>query len=137
MAIACDRFNCALTPRVTGGHRSGGCVKVDVFEREHRNQFFLGTSRESAALYEFSGVLVGSEHSIPERNIAEVIFMDVELMMYRMQFGRLNQVSEPMRCSHIGVIKIFSSASEEVVPERPHQRTTEQRVQDDGAENGI
>src|SRR5713101_6833640 len=79
MAIACHRFNCALTPHVTGGRRSGRCFKVDVLEGEHWNQFLLGTLRESAALYEFSGVLVGPEHSIPERNIAEVIFMDVEI----------------------------------------------------------
>src|SRR5882672_6602697 len=42
-----------------------------------------------------------------------------------------------MRCSHIGVIKIFPSASEKVVPEKSHQRTTEQRIQNDCAENGI
>src|SRR6266850_331294 len=111
--------------------------KIHVLKQEHRYQFLLGSPGESATLDERCRILVRTEHSIPEQNVPEVVFVYIKLVVNRMQLRRLNQVPPPLRGSHIGVIKIFSSAGEKVVPEGSHQGATKQWVQDKCTETGI
>ena len=110
---------------------------VDILERKHRSELLFGSRRETASNCKLSRVLVGSEQSIPEWNVREAVRVNVELMMYGVKFRGLDNKSEPCGCPHIGMVEILACGSEEVVPERAHHGATQQRVQDDGAENCV
>ena len=63
---------------------------IDVFEQEHGRQVFLILLGKSAIWCELCSVLIGTEYSIPDRQIGVVVIMHVQLVMDRMEFGSLD-----------------------------------------------
>jgi hypothetical protein len=53
-------------------------------------------------------IAVGAKQAVPHRNVAEVVTVDIILVMDGVQFRRLNQESQPRRGFDIGVIEIFA-----------------------------
>ena len=91
-------------------------------------------AREAARGRERIGVLVRAEQAIPDRQVGEVVAVDVDLVMNRVQLRRLDEVLEPARRLEVGVIEVLAGRGEEVVPERSLQRDAEQRVEDQRAQ---
>ena len=58
-------------------------------------------------------------------------------MMHRVKFRGLDEVAQPARRSHIGVIEILASSSEEVVPKGAQQRATQQGIEHQRAQNCV
>src|SRR5262245_54203682 len=56
--------------------------------------------------------------------------MHIQLMMDRMQFRRLNKVSQPPRRFDVGMIEQFARSGEKIEPECAFERTPEQRIED-------
>src|SRR5271166_303595 len=108
-------------------------LKIDVFKRKHAPELFLRRRWESAPFSKLRCVFVRAEDSIPKRNVAEIEGMHVVLMVYRMKFRCLDEVSEASWGSHVGVVEIFSGTRKIVVPERSEQRTAQHRIQNDCA----
>ena len=76
---------------------------------------------------EVVGFAEGSEEAVPPRNVAEVEFVDVKLVMDGMVFGALEKVAQPMRGSQITVVKIFAEDGKDVEPRRASERCAEER----------
>src|SRR4051812_40942028 len=92
-------------------------LEIDILECEHGSQLFLGTLGKAAPINKVGRVLVCGEQSIPQRNVAEVVLVDVVLMMHRMKLRCLNEVAKPPWSADVRVIEVFTDAGEEVVPE--------------------
>lgn len=84
-------------------------VVVDVLERQHATKLVLVVAREAAAFGEAVGVLVGAEQAVPERQVAVVEAVHVELVMDRMQFRCLDEIFQPARRFEIRVIVAATS----------------------------
>src|SRR6185503_1701914 len=116
---------------------SGGVLEVHVLECKHWNQFLLGPCGKTAAVDEPDRVLVGSEHSIPERNVAEVVLVHIELVVDRVQLGRLDEISQPGRHADVRVVQVLADTGQKVVPDSSRERAPEQRVKNHRAEQCV
>jgi hypothetical protein len=58
------------------------------------------------------GVPIGAEQPVPDRQVAEVEDMDIDLVMNRMQFGSLDDIFQPSRRLVIRVIEELSRRGE-------------------------
>ena len=99
-------------------------VFVDIAEQQHAAKLAFIVARESAARSERLGVAICPEQTIPDRQVREIKTMHVELVMDRMQFGRLDKVSDPTRRLDIGMIKQLARCSEKIEPERAFERSS-------------
>lgn len=68
---------------------------VDILKREHVDQLLLCPCREAAPISKLRSVLVSTEHTIPHRQVGEVVLVDVILVVNRMQLWCLYEESEP------------------------------------------
>src|SRR5205807_10013409 len=103
-------------------HSASACAfRVNVLERQHFDQFCFSTWRKTAAFNKSRRILVGPENTVPNGKIAVVELVNVELVVYGMQLGRLNEVSKPGGRMDIAVIEILAGSREKVVPKGSQQ----------------
>src|SRR5262245_50528460 len=69
-----------------------GCsaiLDVNVLERQHAGELLLRALGKAATLGELDRVAVRAEHPVPQRDVAEVVLVHVELVVDRVQLRRL------------------------------------------------
>ena len=84
-----------------------GPAPVDIPESEHVFKSFLTPGLEPAPSVELVWITESAEKDIPDREVREVARVMLKLMVNTMGFRALHEKSEPMRCFHIPVVKIF------------------------------
>src|SRR5215467_10293612 len=63
--------------------------------------------------------------------------MDIELMMDRVQLRGLDEILHPMWRPDVRVIEELARRGKKIEPERALERTSEQRVHDDGRQRAV
>lgn len=116
---------------------SGRIFVVNIFKHQHIPELFFRPFGETTAIGELRRVFIGAEQTIPQGDIREIVLVHVVLVMNGMQFGGLNEESKPLGRPDVGMVEVFARGAEEVVPESPHHRTPQQRIQHQRTEHGV
>ena len=110
---------------------------IDILEQQHARQMAFIVPREAALPGKTVGVAIGAEQPVPDRQVAEIEGMDVDLVMNRMQFGGLDDIFQPSRRLEIGMIEELSRRCKHVEPHRALERAAEQRIEYRGRERAV
>lgn len=116
---------------------SGGIFVVNIFKHQHIPELFFSPFWETTAIGELRRVFIGTEQTIPQGDIREIVLVHVVLVMNGMKLGGLDKESKPFGRPDVGMVEVLARGAEEVVPESPHQGTPQQRIQHQRAENGV
>jgi len=114
-----------------------GLVVIDVAEREHLGKLALVVARKTTFRHEFIGVAISAEQAVPERNVGVVVVVYVELVVHRVQLGRLDEILQPARRLEVGVIEELAGRCEEVEPQRAFERAPEHEIQNGGRKRRV
>jgi len=116
---------------------SGGIFVVNVFKHQHIPELFFCPLWKATAIGELRRVLIGAEQTIPKRDIREIVFVHVVLVMNGMKLGGLDKESKPLGRPDVGMVEVLARGAKKVEPESSHHGTSQQRIQHQRAENGV
>ena len=110
-------------PESTGQRRLSRLLRtfatIYIAEHKHIGEKSLVPAWEATSGSEVYGILVGSKKTIPQRQVGEIVSVDIELVMNGVQLRSLDEETQPPRCLEVGVVKVLARCREEVVPECP------------------
>jgi uncharacterized membrane protein len=98
---------------------------IRVPEEEQVSEIFLVVIWKTALGSEIISFPESSEESIPQRDVSVVEFVKMQLMMNRMMFHSLQEVTNPARRVNIAGIEVLAECRENVVPNSALDRRAE------------
>jgi len=106
-------------------------------KENHAAQVLLVAVREATLRRKLVCFFERAKQTIPPRYISVVEIMNIELMVDRMVFRSLDEISEPVWRAKIGMVKVFAHCSENVEPLTSLNRPTEQRKHDGACDHRV
>ena len=89
---------------------------VNITKCKHSPEMPFVVPRETATGSEFISIFVCPKHTVPNRKIAEIETVNIKLVVYGVQFGRLDEILEETRRFKVRVVEKFSCRRKYVKP---------------------
>src|SRR3954470_18803011 len=90
-----------------------------------------------AALGEALGLLERTEQAIPPSDVAEIVFVHIQLMMNRVMLGPLDEPTYEFRCADIRMVEVFACSAEERRPCAGFSCTAEHAIDEEACDDRI